>query len=71
MVFKKMFIDGLLFQVSHLPLDFCHLVATYEELISLAGVTIYYVSHYALLRHVPLECRVDIDTCAACLVCGH
>ena len=33
--------------------------------------TMYYVSHYALLRHVPLECRVNIDNCAACLVCGH
>ena len=38
-----MFIDWLLFQVSHLPLDFCHLVATYEELISLAGLPMYYV----------------------------
>ena len=61
----------IVFQVSHLPFDFCHMVATYEELISLAGVPMYYASHYDLLRHVPLECRVDIDTCAACLVCGH
>ena len=41
----------------------------YLRRVDLIGM--YYVSHYALLRHVPLECRVNIDNCAACLVCGH